>query len=182
MTGSPSPRAIVDFWRESGPSKWFAKDDAFDEAIRLRFEETHHCAARGEFASWEESAEGALALLLLLDQFPRNLYRGSAHSFATDGLALRIAAKAVDDRFDQQTEQSLRGFVYLPFEHSESPADQQRSVELFEALGDDEMLKYAIIHRDIIDRFGRFPHRNATLGRNTTPEEQRFLDEGGFSG
>ncbi len=180
------PADILAFWRQAGPSRWFKKDAAFDAAIRLRFEPTHHAAARGEYDAWRGGADGALALLILLDQFPRNLYRGSAHSWATDPLARHVAADAIERGHDRRTEPVLRGFFYLPFEHSENLADQHRSVALCEAMeaetGDAGNLKWAIQHRDIIVRFGRFPHRNAALGRQTTPEEQAFLDSGGFAG
>ena len=184
MTAHPAD--IVTFWRQAGPKRWFKKSAAFDDAIRLKFEPTHHAAARGDYDKWIGTAEGALALVILLDQFPRNLYRRSAHSYATDPLARRFAADAIDQGHDRSTEATLRGFFYLPFEHSEGLADQDRSVALFEAArretGDDGYLKWAIGHRDVIARFGRFPHRNRALGRETTPEEQAFLDEGGFAG
>jgi uncharacterized protein (DUF924 family) len=180
------PGDILHFWRMAGPGRWFQKDDAFDAAIRLKFEPTHHAAARGEYDSWIQSADGALALLILLDQFPRNLYRGSAHSWATDRLAKHVAHEAITRGHDKRFEPDLRNFFYLPFEHSEALADQDRAVGLFEAMkaetGDEGSLKWALIHRDIIARFGRFPHRNRALGRETTPEEQVFLDEGGFAG
>jgi uncharacterized protein (DUF924 family) len=181
-----SPQDVLGFWRSAGPAKWFAKDKAFDEAIRLRFEPVHHAAARGDYDHWAETAEGALALLILLDQFPRNLYRGSAHAFATDAKARAIARAAVEAGFDRQVEPPLRPFFYLPFEHSEDPEDQALSCRLCAAhrdeTGDTETLKWAEIHREIIERFGRFPHRNACLGRAMTPEEQAFIDEGGFAG
>ncbi|RYE91351.1 MAG: DUF924 domain-containing protein [Oxalobacteraceae bacterium] len=128
-----------------------------------------------------DSAEGALALLILLDQYPRNSFRGSGHSFATDGLALMHAKTAIERGWPTAYEPDLRQFFYLPYEHSERLADHD---ELAGLLGDDmaEVKRYAIIHRDIIVRFGRFPHRNAALGRQTKPEEQAFLDEGGFAG
>lgn len=177
---------IIHFWRAAGPDKWFAKTDAFDDAIRLKFEAVHHAAARGQYDRWIETAEGALALLILLDQFPRNLYRGSAHAFATDPLARKVATEAIERGWDLATEIALRDFFYLPFEHSESMADQDRAVQLFEAIqaetGVEGTLKWARGHREIIARFGRFPHRNHALGRLTTPEEQAFLDEGGFAG
>ncbi len=182
MSSNPSPQSIVAFWREAGPKQWFAKSTAFDDIIRERFEATHHRAARQELMDWLHTVDGALALILLLDQFPRNLYRGSGHAFATDGLARSIAATAVDAGFDQRVDSALRDFFYLPFEHSEDPEDQALSVRLFEAAGDADALQWAIDHRDIITRFGRFPHRNAALGRATTPEEARFLAEGGFAG
>ena len=126
--------------------------------------------------------EGALALLILLDQFPRNLFRDSAHAFATDGKALSIAKFAIGEGFDQAIEPELRPFIYMPLMHSEVLADQEASVVLFEGLGAKTNLDFALLHRDIIARFGRFPHRNAALGRATTPEEKAFLEEGGFAG
>jgi uncharacterized protein (DUF924 family) len=180
------PQDVLTFWRTAGPSKWFAKNDRFDDAIQLKFEPVHHAAARGQYDDWALSAEGALALLILLDQFPRNLYRGSAHAFATDPKARAIARAGVDAGHDRAVEPILRRFFYLPFEHSEDLGDQALSIRLFTGLkddtGDTESLRYAVIHEDIVARFGRFPHRNACLGRATTPEEQAFLDEGGFSG
>jgi uncharacterized protein (DUF924 family) len=180
------PADILDFWRAAGPRRWFEKSDAFDAAIRLRFEPTHHAAARGEYDRWIERADGALALVILLDQFPRNLFRGSAHSYATDPLARRIASEALARGHDKRLESALRPFIYLPFEHSEDLADQDRSVALCETMkaetGDEGFLKWAIGHREVIVRFGRFPHRNRALGRATTAEEQAFLDEGGFAG
>jgi uncharacterized protein (DUF924 family) len=180
------PGDIVGFWRNAGPRQWFAKNAAFDDAIRLKFEPVHLAASRGKYDGWLASAEGALALIILFDQFPRNLWRGSAHAFATDPLARRTASAAIALGHDLQIEGQLRPFAYLPFEHSESLADQDRSVALCERLeadtGDSGTLKWARKHREIIVRFGRFPHRNAALGRETTDEEQAFLDEGGFSG
>jgi uncharacterized protein (DUF924 family) len=173
---------VIGFWRQAGPQKWFKKNTAFDEAIRLKFEPVHHRAARGEYEAWIEDAEGCLALLILLDQFPRNLYRGSAHAFATDPKARAIALVAVDRGFDRKVEPLLRNFFYLPFMHSEGLADQDYGLALCTEAGDPENIKWAGLHRDIIVRFGRFPHRNRALGRKTTPEEQEFLDEGGFSG
>ncbi|MEE2691875.1 MAG: DUF924 family protein [Pseudomonadota bacterium] len=182
MTPEPTAAEIISFWREAGPKQWFRKDDAFDGLIRTRFEAAHHRAARGELTEWAEGAEGALALVLLLDQFPRNLYRGSAHAFATDGLARRIADRALARGFDQQTEEALRIFFYLPFEHSEDAGDQARSLRLFERAGDDEYTRYAKLHAEIIERFGRFPHRNDMLGRISTKEETDYLNSGGFAG
>ena len=177
-----TPHAVLAFWREAGPNKWFNKDTAFDDAIRGRFLATHEAAAAGQLAAWEENAEGALALLITLDQFPRNMFRGSARAFATDPLAREVADRAIAKGFDQQVAAFERGFFYLPGMHSERLADQERCVALYEALGDPEDLKYAQIHAEIIRKFGRFPHRNAVLGRATTSEEQAFLDSGGFAG
>ena len=176
-----APAAIVAFWRAAGPDRWFKKDLAFDDEIKLRFMPTYEAAAAGKLTDWEQSAEGALALLLLLDQFPRNMFRGEARAFAADPLARAIASRAILNGFDGVFP-DLRTFFYVPFEHSENLADQERCIALYKAVGDDDGLKWAKLHADIIRRFGRFPHRNAVLGRVTTPEEQAFLDSGGFAG
>jgi uncharacterized protein (DUF924 family) len=176
-----SAAEIVRFWRDAGPKFWFVKDETFDGRCRA-FETEHHAAARGELAAWEQDAEGALALLILLDQLQRNIFRGSPHAFATDGLAQAVAARAIERQFDAATDTDMRFFFYMPFEHSEDPALQDRCVTLFTNLGAPEYLKYAILHRDIIARFGRFPHRNPILGRKSTPEELAFLADGGFAG
>ena len=177
-----SAAEVVSFWREAGPDRWFNKDAAFDKVIHERFFDTYEAAATGKLSDWEHSAQGALALLILLDQFPRNMFRGDARAFATDPLARAITAGAIIRGFDSQVPNELRGFFYLPFEHSEDLADQERCIALNKATGDTENLKWAEIHADIIRRFGRFPRRNAALGRATTPEEQAFLDGGGFAG
>ena len=177
-----TPAQVVGYWRDAGPGKWFERDEAFDGAFRERFETAHFAASRGEHDAWASTAEGALALLVLLDQFPRNCFRGSAHSYATDGLARRYARRAVEAGFDLRVESTLRLFFYLPYEHSESLADQDRSMELFAGIGDAELLRYAKLHRDLIERFGRFPHRNVALGRESTREEIDYLASGGFSG
>ncbi len=182
MTVPPLAREMAAFWIGAGREKWFAKNAAFDESLRRRFEDAHHEAARGAYADWVRTAEGALALILLTDQAPRNLYRGSAHAFATDGLARQAADAAIAQGHDQAFDPGLRCFFYLPFEHSEAPEDQARSMALFTALGDADYLKYAALHADIIARFGRFPHRNLCLGRESTAEEIAFLRDGGFAG
>ena len=176
---------IIGFWTRAGPEKWFTKSDAFDDALRLRFEPAHHAAARGVYADWAETADGALALVLLFDQIPRNIYRGSAHAYATDPLARQVARAMLAAGQDQAIAENLRSFCYMPFMHSEDPADQDLSVGLFEALviaDGPSNVDFAKSHRDIVRRFGRFPHRNVTLGRVMTSEEQAFLDEGGFAG
>jgi uncharacterized protein (DUF924 family) len=177
-----TPAQIVSFWRAAGPKKWWKKDVAFDRTVRSRFLTAHEAAARGELALFEDTAEGALALVILLDQFPRNMFRGSPHAFATDPLARAVASRAVARGFDRAIDASMRAFFYMPFTHSETLADQERCVELHAALGEIDLSQYALIHRDIIAKFGRFPHRNPALGRETTPEEQTFLDGGGFAG
>lgn len=176
-----TPADVVDFWREAGPASWFRKDAAFDDEFRARFLAAHDAACRGELDGWAQDAQGALALLILLDQFPRNAFRGTPRMFESDGKACEIARQALRRGYDGQADTQLRNFFYLPFMHSERLADQDLAVELTRKLGD-EALRHAQIHRDVIERFGRFPHRNALLGRATTPEEQRFLDDGGFGG
>jgi uncharacterized protein (DUF924 family) len=173
--------SVTKFWRDAGEDAWFEKNDAFDTDFRDRFLDLHYAAARRECDDWSEHAEGALALMILLDQFPRNCFRGTGHMYATDPLAKHFAQKAVKSGHDLALEPELRVFLYLPFEHAENLADQDISVELHAAKAEFN-LKYALEHRDIIQRFGRFPHRNRMLGRETTPQEQMFLDEGGFSG
>ena len=181
MNSLPSAHDVATFWREAGPQRWFAKDEAFDAEFKSRFEAAHHAAATGALDAWAADAEGALALLVLLDQFPRNAWRNSAHMFATDGKARAVARAAIDAGLDRQVDDALRSFFYLPFMHSESLEDQERSVALNAAL-DANTQRFAVLHRDIIARFGRFPHRNKALGRDITPAEQKFLDEGGFAG
>ncbi|MGV6873413.1 DUF924 family protein [Pseudochelatococcus sp. B33] len=193
MTGSQTgtfaigtPEDILAFWREAGPQLWFAGDDAFDAAVRERYRpllETlageEHLLTRGH--PWEARPDGALALTIALDQFPRQIYRGTARAFALDAQARAVAGRAIEAGYDARVASDLRGFFYLPFMHSEDLGDQERCVALYEAARDDYGLKFACEHRDIIARFGRFPHRNPALGRATTQEEQAFLDEGGFS-
>ena len=173
--------AIVDFWRAAGPSLWFAKDPEFDRRFREQFLWLYVAAARGELADWPKTPEGAMALVILLDQFPRNSFRNTPRMYATDAKARQVADAALNAGHDQGVEAGLRLFFYLPFGHSESLADQERSVALNEALGEPN-LSHAKRHRDIIRRFGRFPHRNPILGRAMTQEEQRYLDEGGYAG
>lgn len=175
-------RRVVTFWREAGPQRWFARDAEFDARCEALFLETHLRAARRELDPWMRDATGALALVLLLDQMPRNLYRGSAHAYATDGLARHYAERALDAGFDAETDPPLRVFFYLPYEHSEAAADQRRSLELHARLPGGNAGDWARLHADLIERFGRFPHRNAVLGRATTAAEQAFLDAGGFAG
>jgi uncharacterized protein (DUF924 family) len=177
-----SAEDVLAFWRAAGPERWFESDDAFDAAIRERFTVTYEDGAAGLLSAWENSPEGALALVIVLDQFPRNMFRGSARSFAADLLARAVARRAIERGFDQRIAMPERSFFYLPFEHSEELADQERAVALMGATGDADLLKWAELHADIVRRFGRFPHRNAMLGRVTTPEEQAFLDSGGFGG
>ena len=192
----PAPAAILSFW--FGPptdpdyghyrKAWFTKSADFDKQIRQQFLGDYEKAAAGEYASWQAEPLSAVALLLLLDQFPRNLFRGEPRSFATDAQALGVAQQLVNTGIDKTLMPAHRFFVYVPFEHSEDIAHQNRCVELMSALvheeGDlDEGLKggldYAIRHRDVIERFGRFPHRNEILGRQSTPAEVEYLKQPG---
>jgi uncharacterized protein (DUF924 family) len=177
MTAAVTPADIVTFWREAGPDQWFTLDDAFDRVVRSRFLAVHEAAAAGQRADWQETREGALALVLLFDQFPRNMFRGEARAFATDAMARAVADRALARGYDQATDPAMRPFFYLPFMHSEALADQDRCVRLYQVLNDAEQLRYAMGHRDVIKTFGRFPHRNGALGRATTPAEKVFLDD-----
>jgi uncharacterized protein (DUF924 family) len=172
---------VVEFWRQAGPPMWFAKDADFDHRFREAFLGAHEAAARGDLDHWMTTPEGALALTLLLDQFPRNAFRGTPRMYATDAAARRTAAAAVDAGHDRQMPCDLRTFFYLPFGHSEDLADQERSVALCAPLGPPASA-HSARHRDIVKRFGRFPHRNPILGRKMTADEQEFLDQGGYAG
>jgi len=178
---SPEAREVLKFWREAGPELWFAKDEQFDTRFRTRFLVAHEAAARGELQHWLATPEGALALVILLDQFPRNAFRNTSRMYDTDAMARKAADAAFAARYDRQIPLELRKFLLLPFAHSEELADQERSVALARQLTADD-LAHAEHHRDIVRRFGRFPHRNRILGRETTPEERRYLDNGGYSG
>ena len=186
MTEAPvtpvMPADVLRFWFDAGPARWFKKDAAFDAAIAARFGAVAEAAARGALDTWATDPDGALALLLLLDQFRRNIHRESAKAFAADRHCLSIAVAAIARGFDAAVAKDRRQWFYLPFEHSEDLRTQECGIALFEALGDPEALKWAVLHRDIIARFGRFPHRNAVLGRQSSPEELQFLADGGFTG
>ena len=173
---------VLTFWRALGPANWFKPHETVDADIRRRFLATYEAAAAGRLSQWEETAESALALIIVLDQFPRNMFRGTARAFAADPLARAVAERAMAQGFDRAFDVAERRFVYLPLMHSEDAADQDRCAALCRAAGDAEGTKYADIHADIIRRFGRFPHRNAALGRVPTQDEQDFLAAGGFSG
>jgi uncharacterized protein (DUF924 family) len=181
-TAATTAADVIAFWCDAGYERWFMRDAAFDAQCRTQFLDAHFAASRRELEPWMAGADGALALVLLLDQIPRNVFRGSAHSYATDPLARHYAAGAIDAGFDREVDPMLRVFFYMPFEHSEDMADQQRAVALAAALDDASYGRYAVLHRDVIARFGRFPHRNAVLGRSNTPEEQVWLDAGGGFG
>lgn len=172
---------LLDFWWNAGRKNWFGGGPNFDEAIRAGFLSDVEAAGRGDYDPWQATPHGSLALLLLLDQFPRNLFRGSADSYKFDTKALDVARSAYEARQFLAYGPEHRLFFFLPFEHSENMEDQTLAVDAFRRWGDQDGYHWALVHMDVIRRFGRFPHRNAVLGRATTPEEQRFLDEGGFS-
>lgn len=174
-------RHLIQFWQELGPEGWFDKNDEVDRRFCDLCCDLHFAAARRECEHWVNDAEGGLALLILLDQFPRNVFRGTGHMFATDPLARHYARRYIDTGLVEHIDPALRLFVCLPFAHSEALDDQNLAVALYQQYAP-ENLHWAEHHRDIIKRFGRFPHRNASLGRPTTPEEQAFLDGGGFTG
>ncbi|WFU41742.1 DUF924 domain-containing protein [Bradyrhizobium sp. CB82] len=177
-----TPGGVLAFWREAGGDRWYKRDDDFDAEIRSRFLELWRRAANGDLSSWEASDDGALALVIVLDQFPRNMFRGDALTYASDGQAREVARRALARGTDERVDPALREFLYMPFMHSEHLADQLHCVALFRKVDGSDNLKYAEEHADIIRRFGRFPHRNRILGRSSTPDEQAFLDEGNFSG
>lgn len=172
---------VIRFWQDAGPNLWFAKDARFDTRFRERFITLHEAAARGALDDWAQTADGSLALIILLDQFPRNAFRGTPRMYATDEAARVIADAAIRAGHDRAVPPELQLFIYLPFGHSENLADQERSVALAARLGQ-ENLKHAKHHHDIVKRFGRFPHRNPILGRTMRPAEQAYLDNGGFEG
>lgn len=179
-TATDTAAEVVRWW-SAARGDWFSHDPAFDARFRKRFLAAHERAAAGELDGWARSAEGALALLILLDQFPRNAFRGTARMYATDAQARAVARAAVDAGLDARIEPALRLFFCLPFAHSEDRGDQRLSVALNRRLGR-PWLDHALGHQAIIERFGRFPHRNPLLGRRTTAAEQAFLDQGGFAG
>ena len=182
---------VIDFWFGQPedpvygkPQKfWFVKDHKFDLTCRSRFLETYQQAATGKLIQWQEQALSCLALIIVLDQFPRNMFRNSPKAFATDPQALKVSKYALSQNLDRQLLPVQRWFIYIPFEHSENLADQQTAVKLFETLRDDPhsqaTIDYAYRHLQVIERFGRFPHRNQILGRESTPEEKEFLKQPG---
>ena len=173
---------LIDFWfADANKPRWYDSNPAFDDMCRERFEALSSRAASGELDGWAESAEGALALIILLDQIPRNIYRGTKRAFASDQLAVTVAKHVIQAGTDQALDPEKRKFLYLPFMHSETLEEQERSVALATAMGDEKMLRYAKEHADIIQRFGRFPHRNTLLGRPNTDDEAAFLAAGAKS-
>jgi uncharacterized protein (DUF924 family) len=175
-----APAEILAFWRDGGPNRWYTPDEIFDVEVCRRYLDLWQQASAGQLSSWEDSDDGALALVIVLDQFPRNIFRGDGRTYASDHLARDVAYRAIERGVDARIDPTLREFLYLPLMHSEDLADQLRCIELSRAAGHDP--KWAEHHAGIVRRFGRFPHRNALLGRTSTPEEQAFLDQGGFTG
>ena len=178
----PTFKEILDFWfAECDPEQWFGKDPAFDNEIRTRFESAWHDAVSGHLDHWAQQPDSCLALVILLDQFPRNMYRGTVRMYESDAKALAFAKQTIASGQFTTLPADGRKFLFLPLEHSENLSDQQACLELMATLGDEENLGYAKRHLEIIERFGRFPHRNAILGRSSTPEELTFLEEPGSS-
>ncbi len=174
------PETVLTFWfGELEPSQWFKKSDDMDRRIAQRFGELHRDVAAASGSQLMADARTALAAIIVLDQFSRNMFRGTPAAFASDAKALAVAKDVVARGWDQELSKNERVFVYLPFEHSERLEDQDRSVVLISSLGDDEFTRYAEAHRDVILAFGRYPHRNAILGRRSTPEEEVFLAQPG---
>ncbi|MGI9371226.1 MAG: DUF924 family protein [Hyphomicrobiales bacterium] len=177
-----TPRDVLDFWFEAGPKKWFAKDDDFDQAITATFQHANQLGRAGGLDAWTETPDGILALIILLDQFSRNMYRGSPDMYAADAKALTLSKEAIARGIDGELPDQARHFLYMPFMHSERLDDQQRCFEIFQSEGEELKLKHSKQHLETIKRFGRFPHRNEILERQSTQEELDFMASGGFAG
>jgi uncharacterized protein (DUF924 family) len=175
------PETVAEFWTPLGHAVWFGKDAGFDDRFRAAFAAEYEAAARGELMPWVATPKGALSLVILLDQYPRNSFRGTPRMYASDALARAVADVALGLGHDGAVDSSVKGFFYLPFSHSEFLADQERSVDLCAGLPEPAP-SHSRGHRDTIKRFGRFPHRNAILGRAATDEEISWLAAGGFAG
>ena len=176
------PQQVLEFWFErNGPDQWWVKDPVFDDTIRAQFGPLHARAVRAELHDWRVSPEGRLAEIIVLDQFSRNLHRADARAFANDAMALVLAQEAVRTGADGEVPPARRGFFYMPYQHSESAHIHEIAVPLFAALGDSRSLDYELQHKAIIDRFGRYPHRNEVLSRPSTAEEIAFLKTEGSS-
>ena len=175
-------KEILDFWfEETQPQQWFQKNPDFDQMIKSRFLEVYEIARQSGLDSWKNDADGVLCLCIILDQFPRNMFRDTPQAFATDAHALLIAKYAISKGLDQVVSPLKRRFVYLPFEHSENLTDQKKSLELFKTLKNDDPLAYDYVlrHYKLIEKYGRFPHRNPILGRENTSEEDEYFANGG---
>ncbi|MBW2940680.1 DUF924 domain-containing protein [Zhongshania sp. CAU 1632] len=175
-------RSILEFWfAELPPSAWFASSAELDSTITRRFGDIHQAALAGELYSWRHKPQGRLAEIIVLDQFSRNIYRDTAKAFSADGQALVLAQEAIRNHAEAELSEEQRAFLYMPYMHSESPAIQNASLRLYEALGLESNYRFAVAHQQIIARFGRYPHRNAILGRLSSDEELAFLEESGSS-
>lgn len=175
-------RDVLDFWF-AHEGRWFVKDQKFDAEITRHFRQDYDAARAGKLDAWIGTAQGALALVIMLDQFPRNIFRNDARAWAGDEQALTMAESAIRERLDVELPDAIRRWIYMPFMHSENLQKQEEGLRYFSTRQHDaETLRFAELHADIIRRFGRFPHRNEVLGRRSTPEEQSYLDEGGFAG
>ncbi len=173
---------VLSFWLGAGPGAWYRQDDAFDAEVRDRFGALWEAGARGDLdEAWATNPRGALALIILLDQFPRNMFRGDARSFASDDRALSVACYALDHGWDLRVGEPERQFFYMPFMHSERLTDQDHCVRLMtERMDSEDNLLHARAHREVIRRFNRFPYRNGALGRTSTHAEREFLEKGGY--
>lgn len=178
----PNPIDVLAFWWQAGPSAWFSSDPDFDAACRDQFLEAHEAAASGALDDWAAQPHSALALIILLDQLPRNMFRGTPRMFATDEKAMQLAEDAIANGLHLAYPLPVRRFFHMPFMHAESIGAQERCIDLCRADGDDDGYHYALVHMDAIRRFGRFPHRNEVLGRKSSVEELAYLKTGGFSG
>lgn len=177
-----TPGDITAFWKQAGPKLWFEKSDEFDQQIKDRFAPLPEKAATGALDHWMKIPTGSLALILVLDQFPRNIHRGSVKAWQYDEIAREKSKAAINAGHDKSFGLPIKRFFYIPYMHSEAIADQQLCLALCRAVNDEEGVKFAQLHLDIIKQFGRFPHRNEVLNRPSTPEEIAYLNEGGFAG
>ncbi|MBU2158957.1 DUF924 domain-containing protein [Patescibacteria group bacterium] len=176
MKNSVTPQEIIHFWFvENGSEQWFQKDAEFDECIRARFLNAYNDALHDKTAEWRTTPEGRLAEILVLDQFARNMFRGTPQAFSGDQKALALAKEAISAGDDTKLDSVQRQFLYMPYMHSESREVHEEAVALFEKLGNPQTLEYEVLHKEIIDQFGRYPHRNSILGRESTPKEEEFL-------
>lgn len=179
---SASAADVVGFWEGAGPEKWYAKSDAFDQEIRDGFLETWEAACAGELRDWMDTGQGCLGRIILLDQFPRNMFRNDPRAYCTDGLALETSEVMIENGWDADVPEPMRQFVFMPFMHSETLEHLDTCIALMETrMSEGTNALHARVHREIVNRFGRFPYRNPPLGRKNTAEEQAFLDQGGYA-
>ena len=173
------PDEILNFWLQAGPQIWFKKDDAFDQSVKEKFQTLPDQIVDGQYDHWQTHPNGMLASVLALDQFPRNIHRGTARAFAYDETARKFAKTAIDQQWDQQVSDEIKAFFYLPFMHSEDINDQHFCLNLYRKADDEQGVGYARRHLELIEKYGRFPHRNALLGRKSTLEEEDYLSTEG---